>query len=70
MFKKPQNRLRIPGPTFKTQLSLTEKDLVAGTPAVTTSDFATSAKASEFSVAFMGSLYSQKAEIWVEGGLR
>lgn len=70
MFKKPQNSLRIPGPIFKTILILTEKDLVAGTPAVTVSDFAMSAKVSELSVAFMGSLYSQKAAVWVEGGLR
>ena len=56
MFKKPQNRLRIPRPIFKTVLSLTEKDLVARTPAVTISDLAMSAKVSELSVAFMGSL--------------
>lgn len=70
MFKKPQNRLRIPGSIFKTVLSLTDKDVVARTPAVTMSDFAMGAKVSEFSVEFIGSLYSQKAAACVEGGLR
>lgn len=70
MFNKSKNRLRIPGPIFKSVFSQTEKYLVTGTPAVAMSDFTTNAKVSELSGAFMASLCSQKAAIWVEGGLR
>jgi len=61
MFRKPQNILKIPGPIFKTVLSLTEKDLVPGTTAVTMSGLAMSAKVSKFSVAFMVSINSKRS---------